>query len=117
MTARLINFWGLPALGAIVLALACPAAAQAPAPAEEPFVVADANAGTTPIQGDGVYKAFHEQAGISRMVETLVKLYRSDPRLKDIFAATDDEKLHKLLTEQKTTQPTGAGAKMGAEMA
>lgn len=100
MTARLINFWGLPALGAIVLALACPAAAQAPAPAEEPFVVADANAGTTPIQGDGVYKAFHEQAGISRMVETLVKLYRSDPRLKDIFAATDDEKLHKLLTEQ-----------------
>lgn len=100
MTARLINFWVLPALGAMVLALACPAAAQAPAPAEEPFVVADANAGTTPIQGDGVYKAFHEQAGISRMVETLVKLYRSDPRLKDIFAATDDEKLHKLLTEQ-----------------
>lgn len=100
MTARLINFWVLPALGAVVLAHACPATAEAPTPADEPHVVADINAGTTPIQGDAVYKAFHEQAGISRMVETLVKLYRSDLRLKDIFAATDDEKLHKLLTEQ-----------------
>ncbi len=95
MTVRLNTFWVLPALGAMALAQPCPAA-----PAEEPYVVADSNAGTTPIQGDAVYKAFHEQAGISRMVETLVKLYRSDPRLKDIFAAADDEKLHKLLTEQ-----------------
>ena len=85
------------------LALASTSAAQTPGPqasGSEPYVVSDANAGTTPIQGHTVYKAFHEQAGISRLVASLVKLYRSDPRLKDIFAAADDAKLQKLLTEQ-----------------
>lgn len=83
------------------LALAAPALAQTTPPADsEPYVVSDANAGTTPIQGDAVYRAFHEQDGIDRVVGDLVKLYHSDARLKDIFAAADDDRLHRHLTEQ-----------------
>jgi len=97
MTARLIP------IAFAAFALAAPALAQTPAPAatdSEPYVVSDANAGTAPIQGDAIYKAFHEEAGIDRVVGDLVKLYHSDARLKDIFAATDDDKLHRHLTEQ-----------------
>lgn len=99
VTARL-----LPA-ALVLLALAPPAftqtAAAAPASSEsESYVVSDANAGTSPIQGDAVFKAFHEQEGIDRVVGDLVKLYHNDPRIKDIFAATDDDKLHRHLAEQ-----------------
>ncbi len=100
-TARLLA----PALAA--LSLTAPAYAQPPMPAQPPkvsadapYAVSDANAGTTPIQGDEVYKAFHEKDGIDRVIAALVKLYHDDPRLKDIFATADDEKLHRLLTEQ-----------------
>lgn len=95
MNTRLIASIIAPVL--LTLAQASTAGAQSAPP---PYVVSDANAGTTPIQGDGVYKAFHEEAGIDRVIGALVKLYHQDPRLKDIFAAADDDKLHRLLTEQ-----------------
>lgn len=69
-------------------------------PPEAPAVVSDANAGAAPIAGDRVYRAFHEKAGIDRVVQRLVVLYHADPRLKDIFAAVDDEKIARLLGEQ-----------------
>jgi hemoglobin len=103
MNARLIAC--LFALTALAPAAHAQSAAEAPAEppkvaADAPYVVSDANAGTTPIKGDAVYKAFHEEAGIDRMIAILVKLYHDDPRLKDIFASADDDKLHRLLTEQ-----------------
>ena len=67
---------------------------------ETPAVVDNAKAGTTPIAGDGVYRAFHEKAGIDRVVAHLVDRYHSDPRLKDIFATVEDEKLKTLLGQQ-----------------
>jgi len=44
-----------------------------------------ANAGATPIPGDGVYKAFHEQAGIQRVMDDfIVRKFQGAnlPRLK-----------------------------------
>jgi hemoglobin len=81
---------------------ATPPAASAPADAapSEAAAPSDANAGTTPIPGDGVYKAFHGKDGIDRVTHTLVGLYKTDPRIKDIFAATDTDRLSKLLAEQ-----------------
>ena len=84
------------------LALAAPALAQTTPPADlNPDVVSDANAGTTPIHREcglpGVSRTGrHFQSGRSR----IVKLYHSDARLKDIFAAADDDRLHRHLTEQ-----------------
>jgi len=60
----------------------------------------DANAGATPIRGDAVYKAFHEKAGIDRVVARLIVLDKSDPRIKDIFAAADFEHLKTTLADQ-----------------
>ncbi|HUO22220.1 MAG TPA: group 1 truncated hemoglobin [Caulobacteraceae bacterium] len=81
-----------------LLALTCGAARAA----EDipPYTPSDANAGTTPLPNDTVYKAFHEKAGIDRVVSTLVRLYHQDPRLKDIFAAADDARLSQMLAEQ-----------------
>jgi hemoglobin len=103
MNTRLIAKLIAPVL--LLLTQTAPGTAQTPAPqptqsAPPPYVVSDENAGTTPIRGDGVYKAFHEEAGIDRVIGILVKLYHDDPRLKDIFAAADDDRLHRLLTEQ-----------------
>lgn len=64
------------------------------------YTPSDANAGATPMADDGVYKAFHEKAGLDRITRTLVKTYKSDPRIKDIFAAADETRLQGLLSEQ-----------------
>ena len=76
----------------------------APALAEEqpvdPYTVSDANAGTTPMTDPAVLRAFHGKEGLDRVVATSVGLYRNDPRLSDIFHATDFERLQRLLGEQ-----------------
>lgn len=65
-----------------------------------PYPVSDANAGTTPVQGDGLYKALHEKAGIERIIEDMLARCRSDARISDIFKAADFERLTRTLTEQ-----------------
>jgi len=62
--------------------------------------VSGSNAGAAPIAGDAVFNAFHGKAGIDRVTATLVRLYKTDPRIKDIFAAADDARLARLLAEQ-----------------
>jgi hemoglobin len=78
--------------------------AGAPALAEEQpvaaYAVTDANAGTQPIKGQAVFEAFHGQAGVDRIVDSLIVAYRTDPRLIDIFRAADFERLSRLLKEQ-----------------
>jgi len=72
-------------------------------PAEEavdPYVQADANAGAKPFEGDAMWKAFHGQAGVDRVVDELVDLSLKDPRIKDIFEAHDMVRLRRTLKEQ-----------------
>ena len=88
----------LPILAFVLLAAGSPAfAAEQPV---DPYVVSDANAGTTPIQGDAVYKAFHGREGVARIVSDLVDRNVDDPRISDIFKAADLERLKRTLTEQ-----------------
>jgi hemoglobin len=61
---------------------------------------ADGDAGASPLPNDAVYKAFHEQAGIDRVVETLISLSVSDPRISDIFKNQDLPHLKQMLDEQ-----------------
>jgi hemoglobin len=68
--------------------------------AADPAAPSDSNAGATPIAGDSVFEAFHGRPGIDRVTATLVRLYKTDPRIKDIFAAADDARLARLLAEQ-----------------
>ena len=65
-----------------------------------PVLAADGDAGATPLPNDAVYKAFHEQAGIDRVVENLIALSVADPRISDIFKNQDLTHLRKMLDEQ-----------------
>jgi hemoglobin len=85
---------------ALFLAAAMSLGLAASGHAEPVGVDAAANAGATPIEGEGVYRAFHEKAGIDRVVSRLVELYKTDPRIKDIFAAADNDHLKLMLSEQ-----------------
>jgi hemoglobin len=42
-------------------------------------------AGADAIPGDGVYKAFHEQAGIDRIIDDFVGRITTDPRISERF--------------------------------
>ena len=89
----------IAALAAILSSLAlapCAIAAEEPV---APYAVSDANAGTAPVQGDSLYKALHEKAGIDRIVDGLLARNRSDPRISDIFKAADFERLKRVLAE------------------
>jgi len=66
----------------------------------KPYVQSDTNAGTTPIAGDAVFKALHGKEGIDRIVASLIKSLRTDPRTADIFTAADFERLQRTLSEQ-----------------
>jgi len=80
--------------------IATPSLAFADEQPVAPYTISDANAGATPIQGDGVYRALHERDGIERIVANLLNRVRADPRISDIFKATDMERLNRTLTEQ-----------------
>lgn len=95
----------IPRVGALgwvaALALAWAPAKADPAPESEPaYAMSDANVGTSPIAGAAVYRAFHEKAGIDRIVAGLVARYHADPRIKDIFAAADNDRLQRVLAEE-----------------
>jgi hemoglobin len=99
-------------------ALATPVLAQPPA-AEEPvapYTQSNANAGATPFEGDAMLKAFHGQAGVDRIVDDLVVRVRADPRIKEIFAATDLVRLRRTLKEQFCYILGGGCAYTGRDM-
>ncbi|THD71126.1 group 1 truncated hemoglobin [Phenylobacterium sp.] len=64
------------------------------------YAHAPANAGTTPFEGDGMWKAFHEKAGVDRVVDELVDRSLADPRISDIFKSHDMVRLRRTLKEQ-----------------
>jgi hemoglobin len=86
-----------------LLAAAAVAAPQAPPPGEQPvdpYVVSDANAGATPMVNDALYRALHDQAGITRIVDQLIAASQADPRISDIFKGQDLVRLRRTLVEQ-----------------
>ena len=84
------------------LTLATGAAAQV-LPGEQPvdpYTQSNANAGATPIEGQGTLQAFHGQAGIDRIVDNLIDRSTKDPRIADIFQNQDLVRLRRVLKEQ-----------------
>lgn len=86
-------------------AFALPAAAQDPAhlPGEEavdPYVVAEANAGATPFAGTAMLDAFNGREGSDRIVDDMLDRSVADPRIAEIFVATDMVRLRRTLKEQ-----------------
>lgn len=102
---------------AALSALSAPAFAQdADAPLELPPVVmstehpdeiavdayaaSNANAGATPFQGTAMLEAFNGQEGIGRIVDAFVARNVADPRISDIFRASDLVRVRRTLKEQ-----------------
>lgn len=89
-----------------VILLATPAFGQPPSlvpPGEEevdPYTISDANAGAAPVEGQELFEAFHGHEGISRVVDDLVEQVQQDPRLTEIFKASDFVRLRRTLKEQ-----------------
>jgi hemoglobin len=86
------------------LALAASSAyAQDAAPMDAPAKASPseaANAGATPIAGDEVYKAFHEQAGIQRVMDDFIVRVTTDPRIMARFQGANLPRLKILLVQQ-----------------
>jgi hemoglobin len=91
--ARLISLLAAIAIAAPGLAIA----AEQPV---APYAVSDANADASPLHDDAVYRALHGREGITRIVADLLERCRNDPRIADIFKATDFERLNRTLVEQ-----------------
>jgi len=91
---------------ALIMVAALAAAPENPSPthpneeAVDPYVQSDANAGARPFEGDAMWKAFHGQAGVDRIVDEMVDLSLRDPRIRDIFEAHDMVRLRRTLKEQ-----------------
>ena len=68
--------------------------------AVEPYAVSPANAGATPVKGEDLFQAFHGKAGVDRIVDVFVDRNISDPRISDIFKASDLVRTRRTLKEQ-----------------
>ena len=85
---------------ATVLAAPVFASAQTGSLPTDPAAVSSGDAGATPLPNTAVFEAFHGQAGIDRVVDTLIALSVADPRISDIFKNQDLPHLRKMLDEQ-----------------
>lgn len=84
--------------------------------AVDPYTQSDANAGAKPFEGDAMWKAFHGQPGVDRVVDELVDLSLKDPRIKEIFEAHDMVRLRRTLKEQFCYVLNGGCAYSGRDM-
>lgn len=102
--------------------IATPALAQAPyhLPGEEavnPYVASNANAGPRRISDPAVLAAFHGQDGIRRVINETVDRSVNDPRISEIFKATDLVRLRRTLFEQVCYLMDGGCDYSGRDMA
>lgn len=108
------------AISAVLLstpAFAQPTSAVPPGEEEvEPYTISDANAGATPVEGQELLAAFHGREGISRIVDDLVEQVQQDPRLTEIFKASDFVRLRRTLKEQFCFILNGGCAYSGRDM-
>lgn len=87
----------------LTLVIAAAFALQAAPPGEDPvdpYPQTNANAGAAPFTGKGMWHAFHEQAGVDRIVDDMVARNEADPRISDIFKGQDIVRLRRTLKEQ-----------------
>lgn len=104
------------ALAALLAFAAVPALAQQGEEPVDPYVVSDANAGATPFPDQKLFEAFHGQDGIGRVVDDLVAASVEDPRISEIFKATDLVRLRRTLKEQVCYILAGPCAYTGRDM-
>lgn len=79
------------------LAMADPLPGELPV---DPYEVSNTNAGAEPVDNPDIFAAFHGQAGIDRIVDDLVDRVTVDPRIEEIFRASDLVRLRRTLKEQ-----------------
>lgn len=85
-------------LSGALLIVAVPALADdMPSPGTSPSMNP---AGAEPIGGDSVYKAFHEQAGIDRIIDDFVARITTDPRIAERFKDANLVRLRLELKQQ-----------------
>ncbi|KPP82375.1 MAG: hemoglobin [Oceanicaulis sp. HLUCCA04] len=88
---------------AIAASLALTPAAMPTPPGElpvDPYEVSNSNAGAEPLSDPAVFEAFGGIEGIDRIVDDMVERITVDPRLADIFRASDFVRLRRTLKEQ-----------------
>ena len=83
-----------------VLALAALALLTAPAVGNAAAMPSTNRAGAEPIVGGSVYKAFHEQAGIGRVIDDFVGRITTDPRIQKRFEGANLDNLRLQLKAQ-----------------
>jgi len=78
--------------------------ASPPTPSGEqpvaPYVQSDRNAGARPFDDGTMWRAFHGNEGVARIVDRLVARNVADPRISDIFKGQDLARLRRTLKEQ-----------------
>jgi hemoglobin len=80
------------------------------------YAQANPNAGAAPFSGDHMWRAFHEKAGVDRVVDELVDRSLADPRISDIFKSHDMVRLRRTLKEQFVYLLNGGGDYSGRDM-
>ena len=100
----------------LVTLLAMQAAAVEPFAPIPPYEINDSNAGGTPHAGDRLFAAFGGHAGVTGIVDDLVVYNTTDPRISDIFKASDPVRLRRTLVEQFTYLLGGGGHYTGRDM-
>ncbi len=74
-----------------------------PPPGEEPvapYVQSDRNAGAAAFEDRTMWRAFHGEQGVARIVDNMVERNIADPRISDIFKGQDLIRLRRTLKEQ-----------------
>lgn len=69
----------------------------------DPYPQAEANLGAKPARGEALARAFGGQPGIRKIVDRLIELSISDPRIAPIFKGHDLVRFHRVLFEQVCT--------------
>ncbi len=106
-------------IAAVALAAGAPETPNPQHPNEEavdPYVPSDANAGAAPFAGDAMWRAFHGQPGVDRVVDGMVDRSLADPRIKEIFESHDMVRLRRTLKEQFCYILGGGCAYSGRDM-
>ncbi len=66
----------------------------------DPYEISNDNAGAAPVKDANLFEAFGGKTGIGRIVDATVDISLADPRIADIFAASDLVRLRRTLKEQ-----------------
>lgn len=95
----------LPILLAAIICLSAAASAQeADVPPGElpvdPYIMSNENAGAAPLANETIYELFGGAAGVNRIVDDMVDRSLADPRISEVFVASDLVRLRRTLKEQ-----------------